>query len=212
MDEILNQFSSHAPREKRIALQVVDYELPEHGSETPENARVIGIDTKTGQMIEVALRPYEGDRPSLGQFYDDSASSTPVTTRPGGFLIVEGAVPTQELKPLSGQNHAVYSARWLMRAGMNEDHGRAMIATARLTRPCSMRWTQSFTRLVVTIPSPARWAPLFGWNLPMAGPAKSRSFLVGTTCPLALRTKCQKPEKWWLRTWQSLRPGKSRGH
>jgi|TARA_R100000093_G_scaffold47305_2_gene24469 hypothetical protein len=132
MDEILNQFSSHAPREKRIALQVVDYELPEHGSETPENARVIGIDTKTGQMIEVALRPYEGDRPSLGQFYDDSASSTPVTTRPGGFLIVEGAVPTQELKPLSGQNHAVYSARWLMRAGMNEDHGRAMIATARV--------------------------------------------------------------------------------
>ncbi|MDQ2077543.1 hypothetical protein [Marinimicrobium sp. ABcell2] len=135
MDELLKQFSSRAPQSKRIALQVVNYILPQQGAETEHNARVIGIDTKSGQMIEVSLRPTEGERPSLAQFQNDSASRTPVTTLPGGSLIVEGAYTTDQLKPLSGQDYPVYSARWLVRAAQDESHGRAGVFTARVNAP-----------------------------------------------------------------------------
>lgn len=136
MDELLNQFSQRAPRSKRIALQVINYILPANQApETEQNSRVVGVDAKTGQVVEIALRPFEGERPTLAQFYNDSASSTPVTTLPGGSLIVEGAYPNDQLSSLSTQGYPVYSARWLVRAAQDENHGRAGVYTARVNEP-----------------------------------------------------------------------------
>lgn len=136
MEELLDQFTQRSPRSTRLALQVVDYILPANGvAETEQNARVVGVDIKTGQMIEIALRHVEGERPTLSQFFDDRGSSTPVTTNPGGSLVVEGAFLSDQLKPLSGADYPVYSARWLVRAAKDPSHGRAGVFIARVNEP-----------------------------------------------------------------------------
>lgn len=140
VDPLLETFGSRQSSPTlTVAVEVINYITPPPGTaETPANTRVIGRRWDTNEIVELALADdVKGahNRPTIGQFLQDN-SANPVTTAPGGTLVLESAKPGTELPALGpDKSAAVFVGRWIVRIANSINEGWALRSMARLNLP-----------------------------------------------------------------------------